>query len=143
VKKVTIILLVIAIILLFLVLLFLVLFSGGSSYESGLAKLKGLPEQASNIDYYKLKDIATGLTALDFSISEQDFRKYAESQGWFMGEIEFPRDVKTASYFAGKQEKETTVKKGLFFEKLKENGGGIIVVYDRDNKRAHVFSCKR
>lgn len=129
-------------------MLFFMLFSGRSSFQSGLSKFEGLPEQASNIDYYKLHDIATGLTALDFTISEQEFRKYAESQEWYLSEFdssEFDRsrEVKTASYFAGKQKSEITVKNGLFFERHKENGGGITVIYDRDNKRAHVFSCKR
>ena len=124
-------------------LLFFSLFYGTRTIKFGLARYDGVPPEASNIDYFKLNDTATGLTTLDFTISEDNFKEFAKSKGWQLKEIDLPQLIQNTSFFAGKQKGGVIVKKGLKYSKIKSNGGGITVIYDREKKRAHIFTCNR
>ena len=125
------------------VVLFLSLFLGSRTLELGLDNFPGVPPEARNIDHFKLNDIATGLETLDFTISEPDFKNTAKLKKWTLKEIETPLAVKTTSFFAGKQKKEIIVQKGLHLSDVGSNGGGVTVIYDRENQRAHIFKSNR
>lgn len=133
-------------------------YRGFTDIETGesLASVDWLPEDATNVSFYR----SYLNTAYEFDISERGFRDWSR---WELEEItepvriprylaystpppQEPRDptIDEIEAFALEYSKRgATIKNGLYYGYLQDNGGGIWVGYDRESGRAYYKSAPR
>ncbi len=106
--------------------------------EVGTTRPDWLPETASDILYHSQSRFGWWKAA-QFTINEEDFKKFAANQEWLLTEQSNESPVSEAAM----RLKETTpvnttlIARALVFENLRINGGGLIVFYDRSTSRAY------
>lgn len=96
------------------------------------------PEGASDIVFVSNGSKFFSRTYTDFAISENDFISYSRRMKWKLEKIETPRKFNLSSEAGGFNVK--SVDDGFFYDLVYDNGGGILVVYDRDSHRATIIS---
>ncbi len=121
-----------------------------------VSRVDWLPEEATNVSFYR----SYMNTAYEFDISERGFRDWSR---WELEEItepvriprylaystppaQEPRDPTSEEIeaFAWEQSnRAATIKNGLYYGYLQDNGGGIWVGYDRESGRAFYKSAPR
>ena len=125
-------------------------------HGEGVASVPWLPESASNISFYR----SYMYTAYEFDISEQDFSKWT----WLdVAEISTPVTITRYKTFTTKipelsanptasellahqtayDEQSATISDGLYYESRRNNGGGVMVCYDRKIGRAFLQTNPR
>ena len=121
----------------------LVMFGDRSSFEGGLGNYEGIPEAASDINVFK-NDNISGMFLADFEIGEDEFVRFAESEGWDLDDVSGSEHIFVAeAYFEKAANPWTTIRNGLYYSKRARNGGGVTVGYDRKGGRGYISSSSR
>ncbi len=144
--------------LLALLWLVLVIYSNSNpEFGEHVARVKWLPEDASNISFYK----SYSYTAFEFRTSEEDFKKNANPT-WNFQEIVEPEVISRynsiietrkyhqtfenydhEAYTASQSRSTAKVTHGIVAKQRRSNGGGYHAVYDRDNGIAYIQTNPR
>ncbi len=115
-----------------------------------------LPNHATNVSFYR----SYLNTAYEFDISENRFREWSR---WNLAEIVEPVQISRYLAFSTPRPQEVanptgaeiekfaleysrrsvTIRSGLYFGHLQDNGGGVWVGYDRETGRAYYYSAPR
>ena len=133
-------------------------YRGLTDIETGesLETVDWLPEEATNVSFYR----SYMNTAYEFDISEQGFRDWSR---WELEEITEPVQIPRYLAYSTPLPKEptdptreeieelaleyskrgVTIKNGLYYGYLQNNGGGVWVGYDRGAGRAYYKSAPR
>lgn len=133
-------------------------YRGFTDIESGesQASVDWLPEDATNVSFYR----SYLNTAYEFDISEQGFRDWSH---WELEEISEPVGFSRYLTFSTPRPQEpdsptraeiealaleyskrgVTIRNGLYYGYLQDNGGGVWVGYDRESGRAYFQSAPR
>ena len=109
-----------------------------------------LPNEASNITFYAREGLAM-LRIAEGSMSEADFREWADSKGWDLEEKKNSRGsgyLRTAfldlpEHQGLDQLPEDFVRDGLYYENRASNGGGVTVLFDREKERFYYSVASR
>lgn len=108
-----------------------------------------LQEDASEISYYR----SYSWTAYEFKVSEESFRKHANSL-WEFHEITEPETIERYNTYLLKPEDfssyedflnatSVTVRNGICAKLRRSNGGGYRAIYDRDSGKAYIQTNPR
>ncbi|MCI5160306.1 MAG: hypothetical protein D3906_18155 [Candidatus Electrothrix sp. AUS1_2] len=114
------------------------LFGDHSSYGEHLASYELLPETASDISFYRNQNF-TGLFIADFAISETKFLRWSRSLELQPEVIGEPQTIADAWAFSrGNTAGHHIIEHGLYVSRRRENGGGVDLAYNRDNRRGYI-----
>ena len=133
-------------------------YRGFTYAETGIsiASVDWLPETSSNVSFYR----SYLNTAYEFDISERGFRDWSR---WELEEISEPVRIPRFLEYSTAPPQEpdnptreeiealvleyskrrVTIRNGLYYGYLQDNGGGILVGYDRESERAYYKSAPR
>lgn len=126
------------------------------STEENVPSVDWLPSSVTNVSYYK----SYSFTAYEFDISESEFKawtnvellpiinpvrvyRYSKATGRV---TKLRSNASSAEYYEHLECDEgraAIVRRGLYYSHRRNNGGGITVVYDRENGRAYFQSNPR
>jgi hypothetical protein len=108
-----------------------------------------LPPTATNI-FHKSQKGFGWWRAAEFTVTENDFRAYADSQGWQLTEMENvcpPGRTKLGHPSINRnqdnEDELVQIPKALFYQKLASNNGGISIAYDPATNRAYFSQSHR
>ena len=133
-------------------------YRGFTETETGelLARVDWLPEEATNVSFYR----SYLNTAYEFDISERRFREWSR---WKLEEIVDPVHVPRYLAFSTPIPQEpdnasnaemdalameyakrgVTIRDGLYYRYMQDNGGGVWVSYDRRSGRGYFYAAPR
>ena len=119
-----------------------------------------LPDAAHNISYYR----SYSFTAYEFDISEDEFLRWTEDQGWKAEKVQSPVDIlrystmtakfpgdhssnleseRSAEFEQWERLTRKTITDGYYYDYRQRNGGGVTVGYDLTSGRAYCQTSPR
>ena len=113
----------------------------------GTDRPEWLPEQATNI-FHRSQEGFGWWKAAEFTISETDFREYADKRGWQLVEVKNFSRILTLQMFwkegdSISDEDLKDIPRALVYERHASNNGGITVGFDLDTQRAYYSESHR
>ncbi|HSP41462.1 MAG TPA: hypothetical protein VLO11_01200 [Luteolibacter sp.] len=134
---------------LFVVLIFYAICGPRPKPVSGTDRPDWLPATATDV-FHKSQGGFGWWRAAEFTISEVDFRAYADSRGWHLTEAQ--NVIPPGLYHLGRpsvirnkdgEEQLVLIPKALLYQKLASNNGGIRAAYDLEAQRAYYSESHR
>lgn len=134
-------------VVLFVVVVVFAIVGPSPAVVEGTDRPEWLPEQATNI-FHRSQEGFGWWKAAEFTISEADFRKYADKHGWQLVETKGFSRILTLQLLrsegvAFSEEDFKPIARALVYERRASNNGGITVGLDLNTHRAYYNETHR